>query len=215
MISYFVAKIVYNLTWIPWYLTFRFFLNYEVKYKDASVKKMRGPLIIAANHSSWLDPFFISGIFPIFSAIFPIRFAIDMRFLYYPHTAISSRIYGSFGVKRGVGLEKVLAPAVEFLKQKQVVGIFPEGKKRHFGRPKRGGRGAAYLSIKTRAPILPCKIEGDMGLAFTNFIHHKNKVTIYVGVPFRLPKNINNPQSAEDLNIATDIIMKKIGNLHV
>lgn len=215
MISYWVAKSVYNLTWVPWYLLFNFFLRYKIVYANSSVKKVRGPFIIAANHSSWLDPFLLSGIFPIFSSAFPIRFATYHVFFLYFHTALFVRIYGCFQVRRKVGLEKVLAPAVKFLKRGQVVGIFPEANKRHLGRPRKGRRGAAYLAIKTGAPILPCKIEGIMGLSVGNFFMRHHKVTVYVGELFSISGRLNDPADVDHLNEATEIIMRSVKKLHV
>jgi len=116
MISYWIAKIVYNITWIPWYVVSKFFLNYKIVYQNKEVRNLKGPLIIAANHSSWLDPFLLSGVFPIFSPVFPIHFATHHIFFSYIPTALFVRIYGCFQTRRGAGLAKVLDPAVNFLK---------------------------------------------------------------------------------------------------
>lgn len=215
MISYMIAKITYLITWIPWYLLFRIFLNYKVVYTNPSIdiKKSRGPLIIAAQHSSWLDPFFIVGIFPPFSPAFPIRFATHYAFFRYIHTALFVRMYGSFPVKRKIGLEKILKPPVEFLMRGQIIGIFPEGRKRHLGRPRKGRRGVAYLAIRTHSPVLPCHIKGNMYLTAKTFFLRKNQITVYVGSPFFLPKELNTPNNIQHLNKATEIVMEKIYEL--
>lgn len=211
--SYWIAKISYNLTWAAWYLLFKLFAHYTVVYEEQKIKKTRGPFIIAANHSSWLDPFLISGIFPIFSPVFPIRFATYHVFFRYFYTALFVRMYGCFQIRRKVGLEKVLAPAVKFLNGGQAVGIFPEAKKRHLGRPRKGRRGAAYLAIKTGSPILPCRIEGAMGLSIKKFFSRKRKITVYVGRSFRIPKELDDSHTITHLNLATEIIMQKIAAL--
>lgn len=213
MTSYWIAKIAYNITWIPWHLVSKFFLHYQIIYQNRNVRNLKGPLIIAANHSSWLDPFLLSGIFPIFSPIFPIRFATYQKFFWYFHTALFVRIYGCFSVKGRVGLERTLLPAVSFLRNGQTVGIFPEGRRRHLGRPRKGRRGAAYLAIATSSPILPCKIEGARGFSLKTFFSRKRKVTVYIGQPFLLPPNLNDADNVNHLNDATEIIMYKIGEL--
>lgn len=214
MISYLIAKITYSITWIPWYLLFKIFLRYEIVYKDRRVRKLRGPLIIAANHSSWLDPFLVSGIFPIFSPIFPIRFATHYRFFYYIYTALFVRLYGCFRIRKGIGLGKVLAKAVSFLEKNQVVGIFPEGRQRHFGRPRKGRRGATYLAIKTSSRILPCYIDGTLGLKLKSFLFRKRKIIVYVGYPFLLSEEFNNVNNIDQLNKATDVVIARIRELH-
>ncbi len=214
MISYWIAKIAYNATWIPWYLVFKFFLRYQIIYQNRNIRNLKGPLIIAANHSSWLDPFLLSGIFPIFSSIFPIRFATYHTFFRYIYTALFVRVYGCFQVRRGVGIAKILAPAVKFLAGGQVVGIFPEAKKRNLGRPRKGRRGAAYLAIKTGAPILPCRIEGIRGLSAKDFFMRKRQVTVYAGQPLYLPNEFADADNITHLNHATEMIMDRIDELH-
>ena len=212
--SYWIAKIVYNLTLLPWRIVLKTFLHHRTIFKDIKVKQLKGPFIIAANHTLSIDAFIISTIFPLFSSAFPIRFAVYHTFFRYFQTALIVRIYGSFSVRRKVGIQKVLAPAVRFLQKGQVIGIFPEGRRRHLGRPRKGRRGAAYLSIATKSPILPCRIEGALGLTFKKFILRQGHVTVYIGVPFYLPKRLNDPDNIEHLNEATEIIMEKIAKLH-
>ena len=81
--SYWIAKIVYNLTLLPWRIVLKIFLHHRVVFKDAKVKQLKGPFIIAANHTISIDAFIISTIFPLFSFAFPIRFAVYHTFFRY------------------------------------------------------------------------------------------------------------------------------------
>lgn len=210
MIQYWIAKILYNVIWIPWFLALGILFNYKVTYEDRSVRNMRGPFIIAANHSSWIDPFVISGIFPIFSKVFPIRFAAYPRLFFNPFMGIPVYIMGTFPAQRGIPLEESLRTPLKFLKDGQVVGIFPEGRRRHYGRPRKGRRGAAYLAMKTGVEVLPVQISGTVGIDIRKIFPRNKNVEVCVGKPFKLPKKFKNADSIEELNEATEIIMEKI-----
>ncbi len=54
------------------YLIFRFFLRFKIQSR-VDLRKLEGPYILASNHSSWLDAFFISASFPVFSPAPPIK----------------------------------------------------------------------------------------------------------------------------------------------
>lgn len=208
--QYWTAKILYNAIWIPWYLTLKLLFRYNVVYEDKSARRMRGPFIIAANHSSWIDPFVISGIFPIFSSVYPIRFAAYPRLFFNPFVGIAVYILGTFPAQKGIPLSESLATPVKFLKNAQVVGIFPEGRRRHYGRPRKGRRGAAYLAINTGVKILPVSITGTVGINLKNIFTHNKNIEVCVGKPFRLPKEFKNADDIDQLTKATEIIMEKI-----
>lgn len=186
--AYWIAKLTYHITWPFWYGFFLLFFHYRFTYEDKSVQKLKSPLIIVANHSSWLDPFLISGIFPMFSAVFPIHYATYYIFFKNPAIAFFLRIHGSFPIQRGDDLAGILKPAIGFLTRRQTVGIFPGGKREQEPKIIKPGRGAAYLAANTGIELLPCKIIGSNAITFKNFLSRKNYITIYVGKPFVIKK---------------------------
>jgi len=204
LIKRFFGKIFFNLFWLPFQLFFRFFLRVEFRYEE-DVKKIRLPLIIAVNHTSWVDPFLAGMVFPFNSVVYPICFAAWHIYYYVGFPFFF--VLASFPVKRGIGLENALKEAVKVLKNRGTVGIFPEGKRRRFGRPRRGRRGVAYLALTTGAPVMPLKIEGALGLTFSKFFLRRKKIVVKVGKPFYLPPEMKYP---ENINEATDFIMDKL-----
>jgi len=204
-----LGKILFNLSWLPCRLSFRFFLRYKVKNQER-LNDLEPPLIVVSNHTSFIDPYLISAAFPFNSKLFPIRFAVAPKYYKFPLFYPFIWLYGSFPVYKKIGLENSLKVPFEILKKKGVVGIFPEGKIRRRGRPRKGRRGAAYLALKTNVPILPVRIEGALNLTLKKFILRRKKVTIIVGELFYLPKNFRNSQ---DINKATDLIMEKLKEL--
>jgi 1-acyl-sn-glycerol-3-phosphate acyltransferase len=190
---------------------FRLELKTENKEKDF-LTNLKGPLIIAANHYSWLDPFLIGISFPPHAKVFPIQYGCLYKYYYFPLFFPFLYLLGAFPIrsKKG-GLENSLKKALMILENKGVVGIFPEGARRRKGRPKKGRRGAAFLAVKTGTPILPVKIEGALNMSPWEVLLRKRKILIKIGKPFFLPqKEIKKP---EDLNEDADYIMKTIRNL--
>jgi 1-acyl-sn-glycerol-3-phosphate acyltransferase len=137
-----------------------------------------GSLVVAANHLSHVDPVIVSAVIGR-----PIRFlALDELFE-------QSRLFGQFITRLGaIPLSRVRAPlgamrlALEWLDRGETVGLFPEG--RRVGRwgedpPKRG---AAWLALRTGAPLLPVAIEGSdavMGLDETRL--RRAPVRVWIG----------------------------------
>ncbi|OGZ18195.1 MAG: hypothetical protein A2V72_00020 [Candidatus Nealsonbacteria bacterium RBG_13_37_56] len=193
-------------------LILTFFMRVQIESKE-DFKKLKGPLIIAANHASWTDPFLIATVLPFNAKIFPIRYACLNKIFYFPLTLPLVWLLGSFPVKRGVGLEKSLKHSIKILRNKGVVGMFPEGRRQRItdtelSRPKRG---IAYLALKTKTKILPVKIEGQVGMKFSKFFLRKYKIKIKIGQIFSLPnQEIINPESCNEPAVYA---MKKIRNL--
>lgn len=205
----FVPKVFYNLFWLLCKLILTFFLHLEVKNKE-DLRKLKGPLIVASNHICWADPFLIGVSFPFRAKVFPIRYACWWKYFYFPFIFPFAWVFGSFPVRKGIGLERTLKTAVKILEKKGVVGIFPEGRRQRKGasKPKRG---AAFLAMETGAKILPVKIEGNTNMSFWKCLLRRYKVKIKFGKTFRLPsKKIN---SIEDYNKPANFIMERIREL--
>ncbi len=115
-----------------------------------------GPFIVTANHLSLMDPVLVTAAVGRL-----IRFlALDELF---GQAAVLDRLMLYFGA---VPISRVRAPlgamkkALEILKDDDVLGIFPEGARARFWGERPIKRGAAWLSIATGAPIVPCSVIG-------------------------------------------------------
>jgi len=113
-----------------------------------------GPVILAANHVSTLDPLLIAA-YPKRS-VEPIG-AGDM-----PFSGISGKLmdlYGFLKVNRGALDRKGMNQALDVLKQDGVLGIFPEGGTWSPGQM-RAQIGVSWLSDKGNAPVVPIGFSG-------------------------------------------------------
>ena len=205
-----VTKFLQNLCCLPIRLIFRFFFGYQVK-TGVDYKDLPKPLIIIANHDTWFDAFLAGVAFPVFSKIFPIRFAGKTELFENFLSKKFLSLLGAFPVKRKVGLEISLELPLKILRQGGVVLIFPEGTRKKPGeKPIKARRGTAYLALKTGAPILPIAIKNAVELRFKDFILRKRsekRITILIGKPFSLPPELKYP---DDLDKATEIINKVV-----
>ena len=118
---------------------------------------VEGPYLVTANHLSLIDPVLVSiavGRLVRFLALdepFGQSSLLDALMLY----------FGAIPMSRERPPLGALLEALAALEQDQVVGIFPEGARARYWGERPLKRGAAWLSLATGAPIIPCSITGS------------------------------------------------------
>jgi 1-acyl-sn-glycerol-3-phosphate acyltransferase len=138
-----------------------------------------GPLLVAANHFSYIDPVAMVRVVP-----WPIEFVGGFRMPNAPGwTRMIPKLWGFYPLYRGTASRDALRAAEAVLNQGGVLGIFPEaGNWARVLRPARPG--AAFLAARTGARILP------MGFAGLNDIFPRlrkggrARVMLRIGKPF-------------------------------
>ena len=124
-----------------------------------------GPLLVVANHFSFIDPAAMVRIAP-----WPMEFLGGFRT---PNAspAISwlREFWGYYPVFRGTGSQLAFRASDAILKQGGILGIFPEGTSANaMLRPPRPG--AAFIATRARAKILPVGFDGLIDM-FLSLIH--------------------------------------------
>lgn len=116
-----------------------------------------GPVILAANHRSFLDSMFI----PLVVSR-RVTFVAKAEYFDDPKTAWFFRGVGQIPIRRegGSASEGALAAATEVLEDGGVFGIYPEGTRTRDGKLHRGHTGVARLALRTGAPIVPIGLVG-------------------------------------------------------
>ena len=118
-----------------------------------------GGVIIAPNHKSFLDPFFIG-----LATRRRLRYMAKIEMFRRPWAALLLRL-GAFPVRRGEADADALETARQLLEDGQAVVVFPEGTRVDepdaLGAPHHG---AARLAVKTGAPIVPTAVAGTANL---------------------------------------------------
>lgn len=208
-----IAKAMYRLTWPIWHFIFKFFLHYKIKYEDktAVLEVSEGPVILTSNHVAWFDPFMVGTPLHKSPKIFPIRWLTKEGLFKRPFVGQGIWLYGSIKLKRGLGLENTLQEAINILKSRGTIGIFPQGRVWKGGRPRKGRPGAAYLAIHTDPLIIPIHIKGIHKITFKDFILRRKNVSITIGAPFKLPSELmHNPVRLKE---AADYIWSRVREL--
>lgn len=167
----------------------------------------QGPAIVVINHLGDADvvllgasiPFMIEGMGKI---------ELNEHWLVGP----VFRAYGVIWVHRGRPDRKALRAALEGLAAGRIVALAPEGRQSVIGGLDEGTEGAAFLALKSGAPVVPIAMTGTEN---ENIYSHmkrlgRAKVTLSVGKPFHL-EEMQDRQSM--LQEGTRRIMQSLANL--
>lgn len=115
---------------------------------------VEGGFILAANHTSILDVFFLVLAFKKRM----IRFMAKEELFKNPIVRWFVTNMGAFAVRRGKGDKESINTAINLIKDGQIMGIFPEGTRSKDGKPLRAKSGVALISATCEADILPVHI---------------------------------------------------------
>ena len=99
------------------------------------------------------------------------------------------RAYGIIGIHRGKPDRNALRSALDGLAEGRIIALAPEGRQTVIGGLEEGTEGAAFLALKSGAPVLPVAMTGTenkyiYGRKWWRRVH----VTLTVGKPFFLQK---------------------------
>lgn len=132
-------------------------LFYRVRVHGRERVPSQGPVILAANHRSFMDSLFLPLVIRR-----RVTFVAKAEYFDDKKTAWFFRGVGQIPIRRegGSAGERALASATEVLEQGQVFGIYPEGTRTRDGRLHRGHTGVARLALRTGAPIVPVGMIG-------------------------------------------------------
>ena len=147
----------------------------------------RGPLLVVANHLSYLEP-------PLLAVALPRRMTYPALYelLELPWLGPFFRRLGALPVRRG-GLHDLrsLRTVLDVLAQGEAVAIFPEGTRSLAPGLLRADPGVSLLAVRSGAPILPVAVTGTEELTSIGRILsarlRRTRVRVVVGEPFHLP----------------------------
>ncbi len=115
----------------------------------------RGPVIIAANHRSFLDPFVIGTM-----ATRPMYYVAKKELFQRRWQAWILNALGAFPIDRGASDEESMETARQILARGDIVLIFPEGTRIRPGALGKPKRGVGRLALETGAPVIPMAVIG-------------------------------------------------------
>ncbi len=184
---------------LRWIVNIVIKLLFDIRVEGIEQVPFEGPLVICANHISWLDPIVVACIVPR-----PIHFMAKNELFENKFMAWLLTKLHAFPVKRKKADVGAIRRGLTVLNNGEVIGIFPEGTRQKT--PDKLGEahgGAALLAIKTEACVLPIAIRGKYGFRST--------VRIACGRPFVITATTG--KLSADVKQGSAQVMKSIKDL--
>jgi 1-acyl-sn-glycerol-3-phosphate acyltransferase len=130
---------------------------YRIRVSGRENVPSDGPVILAANHRSFLDSLFL----PLVVGR-RVTFVAKAEYFDSKKTAWFFRGVGQIPIRRegGNASEGALAAATDVLERGGVFAIYPEGTRTRDGFTHRGHTGVARLALRTGAPVVPVGLVG-------------------------------------------------------
>lgn len=162
-----------------------------------------GPLIVVANHTGAMEVILMGTFAPK-----PMEFFAAMEMPWNDWMGKIIKLYGIIPVYRGYANPSTMKSGLDVLSQGALLGIFPEG---GFWEPgnKQARTGAAWLSYKSGAPVLPIGFGDTRGLMADALRLKLPRIVMNVGdvlppvlVDGSLPKKVSLERSAEEIMAA-------------
>jgi 1-acyl-sn-glycerol-3-phosphate acyltransferase len=146
----------------------------------------KGAFIIAANHVSYLDPFFLAISMKRKICFITKKEAFNNIFVKFILNKLNA-----FPVDREIIDILAMKKAINILQEGKILGVFPEGSRSLNGELQKLKLGVIKLAIKTGVQIIPVGISGTYkiyphGKVLPAFFKHK--ITIHYGRPLYLSK---------------------------
>jgi 1-acyl-sn-glycerol-3-phosphate acyltransferase len=170
------------LYWIVRALLLPFFLLYfRLERIGREHIPASGPVLLASNHRSFLDPFVIGAL-----TRRPVYYMAKRELFERRWQAWVLNSLGAFPVDRGRGDEHAMATARMILERGDCVVIFPEGTRVRPGPLGHPHRGVGRLALQTDARVIPVAVIGTENVR-RGWRIRPHKVAIRCGRPLGFP----------------------------
>ena len=189
-----MGKLLYRLGYFLFKIYFFVFDRPVVKGQENIPEQ--GPLIVMANHQSFLDPPLV-GITMKRQVFFLAKEELFKNVLF---GCVLKKI-GVIPLKRGRTGTRSLRKSLKILSEDKVLGLFPEGTRSSKDEITEIKPGAVFIALKSKAPILPVGI---------NNINGPQKLKVSIGPSFNLDSYYDRKLSKEEKKEVADFILNKI-----
>lgn len=168
-----------------------------------------GPALIVFNHLGDTDAVLMMATLPYKSPVEGIgKIELNEHWLVGP----VFRAHGIIWVHRGQPDRKALRAALDALAEGRMVTLAPEGRQSVIGGLEEGNAGAAFLALKSGAPIVPVAMTGTENSHIYGHLKQWKRapVTLKVGKPFFLPQHADRQKTLQE---GTQLIMETLASL--
>lgn len=167
---------------------------YRIRHVGSERIPAVGPVVLAANHESILDPFFLGTV-----THRPVHFFAKAELFRIPLLKQILAGLGGIPVRRGADMGRAAEAGVDALDRGEVVGIFPQGTCLPY-RNRRFQRGAARLALASGATLVPVLLVGtERSIQPRTHRVGFPQVTIVVGDPIPVERRQPTRRAAVEL----------------
>jgi 1-acyl-sn-glycerol-3-phosphate acyltransferase len=151
----------------------------------------RGPVILAANHRSVLDPIIVGLLLRR-----PVYYMGKKQLFHKRRHAWFLGALGGFPVDRGGADHQAIDVARHILRRGDCLVIFPEGRCVPSGPPGNPRRGVGRLALTTGATVMPIAITGNEASSLRRFPPRRIRVDVGPPLTFTPDHDATNPEAA-------------------
>ena len=143
----------YRIGWIFFRSLYRFYFRWRICNPERVPAS--GPVILASNHASFLDP-------PLIGAALKrdIHYLARETLFNFPLFGAVLRSWNTVPVDRDGGTSKGLKTIIGRLKSGAGIILFPEGTRSRDGRLQPGRAGVGMIILKSSVPVVPVRVFG-------------------------------------------------------
>lgn len=183
-------------------LSVRFLISlvYKIEISGEENIPAQGKVIVCSNHFNNLDPVLIGTCLPR-----QINFMAKEELFSNKFFANIFKKLGVFPVKRGGADISAIKTSLKILKNKNALGMFPEGTRSKTGEILEAKPGLAMISIKSKSPVIPIAIMGN----YKPF----SKVDIIIDKPIEFSQYYNEKISIDEYQEISQGVLDHIKKL--
>jgi 1-acyl-sn-glycerol-3-phosphate acyltransferase len=169
----------------------------------------KGPAILASNHLSYSDHYFLPAVVPrqIYFISKAQHFDVPVQRWFFEQV-------GVIPLRRGEGDNEAFTRSLQVLGEGNLFGIYPEGTRSTDGKLHKGRTGVARLALMAKVPVIPVGMVGtDKVLPKGKNMPKLHKVTIHIGAPMDFSQFYGMENDRKVCRDITDRIMHAIRDL--
>jgi 1-acyl-sn-glycerol-3-phosphate acyltransferase len=178
---------------------------YRARCIDSGYLPAEGPVIVAPNHFSFLDHFFVA-VFLRRKVHFMAKSQLFTRPLQFIYTH-----GGVFPVRRGHGDQEAFKTAHTILGRGDMVVMYAEAGRSRSGELGKPRHGIGRLALESGAPVVPTAIAGSEKARNWRKLQFP-KVTVQFGEPLRF-EQVDEP-SKEEAQQASEVVFDRVKEMH-
>lgn len=167
-----------------------------------------GPVILVANHISYLDP-------PLLGAALerPVHFMAKAELFRNRIIGNILRRVHAFPVERGTADRRAIRQSLELMSEGKVLAMFPEGTRSRTGELLPGQSGVAMIALRSRAMVIPAGIAGTSKVDRQKYPPAgRPKIALHFGPPVPLDDLYESTDRRAVMREASDRVMAAIRN---